>query len=304
MTAVDLSGDQIELEVAGQRATIVTVGATLRAYAVGDRAVVDGFAADQVCPDGRGQLLMPWPNRIADGRYEFQGRRHQVPVDEPGLGHAIHGLVRWRQWQVQKRARDEVQLSLRLPAQPGYPFVLDLRAGYRLSAGGLSVSLGVTNLSATACPFGAGAHPYFGFAGAWADSVALHVPAQEWLEVDARSIPCEHRQVAGSRLDFRRSHPIGAAHLDHAFTRLERDPEGVASVSLRHGEQEIRVWFDRFFDFVQVYTGDTLPDPQVRRRSVAVEPTTCAPNAFNTGDGLRVLAPGEAAQGRWGVFAG
>ena len=58
---------------------------------------------------------------------------------------------------------------------------------------------------------------------------------------------------------------------------------------------------DRTFAFVQVYTGDTLSDRSRRRLGIAVEPTTCAPNAFNSGDGLIVLAPGGAFEGRWGV---
>jgi aldose 1-epimerase len=298
---VDLSGEQLEIACAEQRATITSVGATLRVYSIGGRALVDGFGADEVCPGGRGQVLMPWPNRIALGRYEFAGRREQLPIDEPALGHAIHGLTRWAHWETAAHGDDYVRLRHRLEARPGYPFPLELSVEYRLSASGMAVSFGATNVGALACPFGAGAHPYFRFAAARADDVELCVHADEWLEVDARSIPTRRRPVAGSTVDFQKPRRIGPAHIDHAFTGLERDGDGVARVSLRADGQELRVWLDRSFAFVQIYTGDTLPDRARRRHGVAVEPTSCAPNAFNSGDGLDVLVPGGAFAGRWGV---
>lgn len=298
---MDLSGAQLEIASGAQRATITSVGATLRAYVVDGRAVVDGFDADEVCPGGRGQLLMPWPNRIALGRYELAGRRQQLPIDEPELGHAIHGLVRWAAWQTETHDDDAVRLRHRLEARPGYPFPLDLFVEYRLSASGLTVTFGATNPGKAACPFGAGAHPYFRFPGLRADAVELCIPATEWLDVDARSIPTGRRAVAGSLVDFRRPRTIDGQHVDHAFTGLERDSEGIARILLRANRQELRIWLDRNFGFVQVFTGDTLPDRSRRRHGVAVEPTTCAPNAFNSGDGLLMLPPGGSFEGRWGV---
>jgi aldose 1-epimerase len=301
MEAVPLSGDQIELASGAQRATVATVGATLREYLVGERAVVDGFPADEVCSGGRGQILMPWPNRIADGRYDFSRHGYRLPVDEPELGHAIHGLVRWSEWQVEERAPERVRLRLRLAARPGYPFPLDLSVEYRLSSSGLGVTFGATNVGAGPCPFGVGAHPYFGFAGAPVDAVELSIRANEWIEVDARSIPKQRRAVEGSAVDFRSPRTIGAALLDHAFTGLQRDAEGLAQVVLRHGSDQIRIWQDRSFGFVQVFSGDTLADRSRRRLGLAVEPMSCAANAFNSGDGLLVLGPGESFAGRWGV---
>ena len=298
---MDRSGEQLEIVSGGHRATVTSVGATLRAYSVDGRSVVDGFEADEVCPGGRGQVLMPWPNRIALGAYEFAGRRQQLPIDEAALGHAIHGLVRWCAWQTERRSDDAVRLGYRQQARPGYPFQLELFVEYRLSSTGLAVTFGATNVGAAPCPFGAGAHPYFHFAGVRADDVELLVRADEWLEVDARSIPIARRPVAGSAVDFRQPRAIGAAHVDHAFTGLERDADGLAHVVLRSGGDELRIWLDGSFGFVQIFTGDTLPDVARRRQGIAVEPTSCAPNAFNSGDGLHVLPPGGAFEGRWGV---
>ncbi|AKV00177.1 putative aldose-1-epimerase [Labilithrix luteola] len=296
-----LSGEQIEIALGAERLVVATVGATLRSYTVGDRAVLDGFEADEICPDGRGQILMPWPNRIADGRYSFSGHVHQLPIDEPELGHAIHGLVRWADWSVERRAAEFVRLRHRLEPRPGYPFPLDLSVEYRLSVGGLGVTFTALNIGPKPCPFGAGAHPYFRFTEASVDAIELCVRAADWLDVDPRSIPRKERPVEHSVVDFHQPRPIGTARLDHAFTRLERDGAGLATVVLRCGRSEILVWQDRAFDFVQLYTGDTLPNRSRRRDGLAVEPMTCAPNAFNSGNGLRVLAPGEVFEGRWGI---
>ena len=95
--------------------------------------------------------------------------------------------------------------------------------------------------------------------------------------------------------------PIGRARIDHAFTDLDRDQGGHAQVLLRCRGAETRIWLDRAFGFVQVFTGATIADDARRRRAVAVEPNSCAPNAFNSGDGLRLLAPGESFEARWGV---
>jgi aldose 1-epimerase len=296
-----LSGDQIEIVSGAQRVVVTTLGATLRSYVVGDRPLLDGFEPDELSPGGRGQILVPWPNRIADGRYDLSGKHHQLPIDEPDLGHAIHGLVRWAEWLVEYRAADFARFRHRLSGRPGYPFPLDLSVEYRVSPSGLMVSFGATNVGTASCPFGAGAHPYFRFAGTLVDAIELCVRATQWLQVDARSIPRGRQPVEGSPCDFRAPRVIGLSRLDHAFTDLERDRDGIAQVLLRSGGDETRVWQDRSFDFVQVYTGDTLPDRVRRRHGVAVEPMSCAPNAFNSGDGLRVLAPGEAFEGRWGI---
>jgi aldose 1-epimerase len=298
---MQLSGEQIAIASGAHRAMVTSVGATLRSYTVAGTAVIDGFEADEVCPGGRGQLLLPWPNRIAQGRYEFAGRRQQLPIDEVELGHAIHGLSRWCDWRVEARGDDHARLSHRVNARPGYPFQLELSVEYRVSSSGLTVTVGATNIGEASCPFGAGAHPYFRFEGARADAVELCVRAAEWLEVDSRSIPTRHREIEGSAVDFRRARLIGASQLDQAFTGLERDRDGLAQVLLCAGERELRVWLDRSFGFVQVYTGDTLPDRARRRLGIAVEPMTCAPDAFNSGDGLIVLPAGGSFEGRWGI---
>src|SRR4051812_38791412 len=127
------SGEQFEIAHGDQRAVVTEVGGGLRVYSQGDRQIVDGFGADELCPSGRGQVLIPWPNRIARGRYEFAGRRHQLAIDEHVTQSAIHGLVRWVPWSAVEREGHRVAVAYDLHPQPGYPFALALRLEYALS---------------------------------------------------------------------------------------------------------------------------------------------------------------------------
>jgi aldose 1-epimerase len=289
------SGEQVELAFDEQRAVVVGVGAGLRTYAVGERPVIDGYGAEELCHSGRGQLLVPWPNRIEDGSYEFAGRTYQLPLNEPARQNAIHGLVRWSNWSIAERAADRVAFEHVLYPQPGYPFALELRVEYSLSDDGLTVRTEATNAGSEAAPYGAGSHPYLAVDQDVVDGVELRVPAATVLVADERGLPVGSAAVADEGLDYREARPIGPAVLDHCFTDVERDADGRAEVRLG----ATTLWADESYPYLMVFTGDPLPD--VARRSVAVEPMTCAPNAFRSGHGLLRLEPGQAHASSWGI---
>ena len=296
------SGEQLELVHGDLRATVVEVGAGLRTFTAGGREILDGYGADEMCSAGRGQVLMPWPNRIEDGRYTFDGREHRLPLSEPEAANAIHGLVRWDVWTVRERTAERAVLAYGLHQQPGYPFTLDLEVDYALSADGLTVRTRATNFGPDACPFGAGNHPYLRAGGGLADDVVLRLPASTVLDADERGIPTGSAPVGKRGLDFREPRAIGETVLDHAFTGLARDGDGLVRVVLEHPDGTRTVlWADEAYGYLQVFTGDPLPD--VARRSVAVEPMTCPPNAFRTGEALVRLEPGDSWAGAWGIAA-
>jgi aldose 1-epimerase len=288
------SGEQVELEWGDQRAVVVTVGAGLRTYSAGGRAMLDGYGAAERCRSGRGQLLLPWPNRVEDGRYDFGGETLQLALDEPERRNAIHGLTRWSEWSVAEREPERAVLEHTLYPTPGYPFTLALRAAYSLGGDGLSVRVEATNVGSEPCPYGAGQHPYLAVEAERVDGVELQVSAETVLESNERGLPVGNSPVAGE-LDFRERRPIGPTVLDHCFTDLARGADGRARVRLG----ATTLWVDEAWPYVMVFTGDPLPD--VARRSVAVEPMTCAPNAFRTGDGLIVLEPAETHSASWGI---
>ena len=301
MTRVPPSGEQHELSYGDQRAVVVEVGAGLRTYSVGDRDVLDGYAVDEMCTSGRGQVLLPWPNRIEDGRYTFDGREHQLPLTEVDAGNAIHGLVRWASWTVAERAEERVVLEHVLHPQPGYPFALALRIEYSLADDGLTVRTTATNAGAGPCPFGSGMHPYFTLGTPTVDQLTLTVPARTVVGSGPRGLPGTAQDVEGTDHDFRRPRVLGATQLDNTFTDLEPDDDGRTRVRLQAEESgvEVTVWADEAYTHLQLFTGDPLPD--VKRRSLAVEPMTCPPNAFRTGEGVVRLEPGGSWTGAWGI---
>jgi aldose 1-epimerase len=299
--AVAPSGRQFELVCGEQHAVVVEVGGGLRVYSLGGRDVLHGYAVDEVCSAGRGQMLIPWPNRVQDGRYEFAGRRHQLALTEPELHNAIHGLVRWAAWTVGAREPDRVVLEHLLRPQPGYPFSLALRIEYLLTEEGLRVVTSATNVGADRCPFGSGAHPYLTVGTASIDDAILTAPARTVLQEDDRGIPVGVESVDGREYDFRRPRPIGSTRLDHCFTDLERDEDGRARVELRHPDEgaAVTLWVDANHSYLMLFTGDPLPE--IDRRSLAVEPMTCPPNAFGTGEALLTLEPGASCVSEWGI---
>ena len=294
------TGEQIEIAAGEQRAVVVEVGGGLRSYSVAGIDLLDGYGPDEMAPSGRGQVLIPWPNRLRDGTYEFDGARYQLPLNEPELGNAIHGLVRWAGWSVAERDAHRVVVGHTLHPQPGYPFTLALSIEYTLSADGLSVRTSATNLGQRPCPFGHGAHPWLSFGTATVDRATLRIPARVVIDADERSLPTGARPVEGTEFDFRVARPIGATKIDNAFTEIERDADGVARVLFADpGSRAITLWFDQAYPYVQLSSGDVLAD--VNRRSLAVEPMTCPPNAFQSGDSLIRLGPGDTFTGTWGI---
>lgn len=298
------TGEQWAIGHGRQELVVTEIGATLRAYSVGGHEVVQGFGPGQWSHGGRGQVLAPWPNRLGDGAYAFRGAEAQAALDEPRLGNAIHGLVRWLPWRVEAKAQNVVALHCPLRPTPGYPFSLDLRVEYRLGRHGLTVTTRAVNPGEVGLPLGVGFHPYLTAGSARVDDLHLRLAASAALVLDDRSLPTgEARPVAGSELDFTAARQIGPARMDTAFTGLERDRSGLAWASLDDpvGGRGVDVWLDESFRYLMCYTGDTLDEPDLRRTAVALEPMTCPPDAFRSGRDLIVLEPGQEWQGAWGL---
>jgi aldose 1-epimerase len=295
---------QVEISAADQLVGVDLVGGGIRSYSVGGRELLDGYSPGEASTSGRGQVLIPWPNRLEDGAYEFDGLRHQLPLTEPERGNAIHGLVRQESWTVGESRPDRVVLEHVLPPQPGYPFSLSLAIGYSLSGSGLKVTTTATNIGSEAAPYGSGQHPYLTLGTAVVDPLVLCAPGGTVLIVDERGIPRAREPVDGTELDFRRPREIGTTKLDNAFTDLERETDGRARVELRDPQSRagLSLWVDESYRYLQLFTGDRLPD--VQRWSIAVEPMTCPPNAFRTGEDLIRLEPGETLTSAWGIVPG
>ena len=126
----------------------------------------------------------------------------------------------------------------------------------------------------------------------------LRVPARTALRSDDRGIPVGSVAVDGTELDFRSARRVGEAKLDNGYTDLERDDAGVARVTVEVDGSGRTLWVDEGYPYVMVFTGDI---PSVQRRGLAVEPMTCPPNAFRSGEALVTLEPGESHTASWGL---
>ncbi|MEX0429222.1 aldose 1-epimerase family protein [Nocardioides sp. DS6] len=293
------TGDQFVISSGGYTATITESGATLRALSHEGRELVAGFAEDAMPSGGTGQLLVPWPNRIRDGRYTFAGATQQLPLSEPARHNASHGLVRWAAWTPVAVSDESVTLGYRLMAQSGYPWTLDLRTTYAVGPDGLTVTQAATNLAATAAPYASGAHPYLTVGPGPVDDWILALPAATRLLSDPdRKLPTGHESVTDTDYDFREGPAIGPLVLDHAFGDLERDADGVATVTLRGPGGGVALWVDWRHRWLMAYTADDRPNA---RQVLAVEPMTAPPDAFNSGEDLITLGPDETVEARWGI---
>src|SRR5687768_5760993 len=217
------SGDQWAIHAGEYSGIVVSVGGGLRGLSYAGREVVIGYPEDQPANAGIGQHLMPWPNRITDGKYTFQGVDQQLYLTEPPRSNAIHGLTRWANWERVDDGTDEsfVELANRLHGQPGYPHQLDLTLTYQLDpTTGLTITARATNIGAGDAPFGYGSHPYL-TVGRQIDECELEFTAESRLEVTPDKLtPIGLTPVAGSQYDFKQTRKLGDLEIDNAFTGL------------------------------------------------------------------------------------
>lgn len=294
------TGQHYEISAGEHRAVITEVGATLRTYSVAGLDVVRGFEAGAVIKGGRGQNLLPWPNRLRDGKYTFDGVDQQLVLSEPARHNAIHGLVRHIPWVLIEHADDAVTQRVRVYPQPGWPGIIEAVITHRVSAAGLEVELRATNLGDTDLPFGYAAHPYLTVGEGLVDEVTLTVPAESYLQVDDRLLPAAVVPVADTSLDWRAGAVLGETNLDTAYTGLVRETDGRWRVRLALGERYAELWAGQSLGWAQVFTGGPYRD-----WSIAVEPMSCGPNAFNPGPthaDLVRLAPATDFVAQWGVI--
>jgi aldose 1-epimerase len=291
------TGAQFELRRGRQRLVVTEIGAGVRSWTVAGQELLASFSPGEYDAAFCGRVLVPWPNRVRDGRYAFDGAEHRLELTEPERGNALHGLVLHSRWHGVRTSARRVSLSYELHPRAGYPFALALAVSYELASGGIVMTLHATNVGAERAPFGAGFHPYLTPGTSHVDDAVLEIPAGTRVPVDERLLPSgPATPVDGTELDFRSPRRLGAVRLDACFGDLGRSPAGVARVRIgtHAGAGQLTVWMDERFRFVQVFTADA---------AIAVEPMTCAPDAFNTGDGLVVLEPGASFTGRCGLIA-
>lgn len=275
----------------GSAFTIIpALGARLNSFVVPTKAgpveVIDGYQDDKELATeyySKSSLLAPFPNRIVDGCFTFAGERFELPINKPAEHNAIHGFVSDKQFAVVERGEVASAYQVRLeyksvPVQ-GFPFPFSVAVTYVLDADGhLTVQTALENTGLTDMPAGFGWHPYFTL-GIPVDQLLLSLPTRRELVVDARLIPTGELIMRDSEYQK----PIAAAVFDTGFQLLQEK-----EIVLTNPETKVslRLICSEGFDYLQVFTPPW-------RTAIALEPMTCAADAFNNGFGMKVLAPGE-----------
>lgn len=303
---------EISLAFDSQRAVVSPWGASLRRYVLveadgGETDIVWGYSGGSHKKGGQGDVLFPFPGRVAEGRYSFEGQAWQLERNDKEGPNAIHGFVRTLPWKVRQAephcASFDVCLDAESYGRRGYPFSLSIRVTYSLDLEGLSCSFAVQNVGGQAAPVGVGFHPYFTVGTALIDEAEARIPGAGFLEFNERLAPTGAIiAAAGTEWDYRDYRRIGSRRFNHCYVQLERDAEGMATASLRHAGsgRVIDVVMDRSFSAVVVYTGDAIADAP--RRAFAIEPMTCATDSFNHPEwGLKRLIPHETFSGRYRI---
>lgn len=261
------SGEQFQITTGAHRATIVEVGGGVREYAVAGRDVLDPYPPDAMCDGAHGAPLVPWPNRLADGAYTFDGTDYQVALTEPDKNNAIHGFLLWRNWRPLEREPDRVLMAIRLHPLKGYLFLLDVQVEYTVSEAGLTVTTTATNLGDSTAPYGAGHHPYLSPGDGLIDECTLQLQAATVIDTDnERQLPTGTRPTGGTPLDFAAGKSLGGQQLDFPFADLIRDTDRRAWVRLTAADgSRVELWADDAYPIIELYTGDTLaPAPPAR----------------------------------------
>ena len=285
-------------------AQISRVGAALRYLAIDGVELVESGDVDSLSPFCEGVIMSPWPNRIDGGKWTYQGRTLELPINLHDQQNSNHGLLMDHHYQVLAQTESSVTLGALIHARLGYPFNVQTSVTYELVEGGLRISHTAENLSTADAPYALGGHPYFKIAGVDTEDLFLRSDAATVLVVDDRQIPTGTMPTAHSRFDMRSGVRVGDNFYDHDFTDLPRDSDGFAHTYLTAPDgRGFDIWQDENFKHVVIFTPDfyfaNLGD--AKRFACAIEPQTSGPNSFNSGQDLIWLKQGQKFSATWGV---
>lgn len=299
------TGRAVELVAGATRVGVGTVAAVLRSLNVGGVDITEPLAPGHAPSFGSGIILAPWPNRVRDAIWHASGQPLQLAMTEPERRNALHGLLRFADYEVRELTGDSVLLGAVIPPQTGWPYFLDTWVRYTAVPDGVEVTHGALNLSAERAPWAAGAHPFFRVGDTPVGELTVTLHAEGWIETDDRLLPVAERDVEGTHADLRSGRRVDDIELDTAFTRVRHvtRPDGRGEIATLAGPRGVvSVWSDADWRYAQIFTTSAFAaDADGPRRAIAIEPMTAPPDALNSGEGLVWLEPDESWEGRWGV---
>jgi len=233
-------------------------------------------------------LLAPWVNRIRNGNYSFQGKNYQLPINEPDLGNAIHGLLARATFTIVQQTDDYIKLEYEYKGEePNYPFPFTFSYIYSLQdSGSVEITFTAQNTGVSSMPFACGWHPYFSFPDTTAADLAIKFHPISRFISDSQMIPLKEENLQGQ------SHFVFSQEkVDHVFRLEPMDKHITEFIDNKHQKSLFLEQSSKQFPFLVVFQPEGYS-------SVAIEPMTANTDAFNTGDGLLELAPSEVFSGQ------
>lgn len=281
-------------------ASIASVAASLRALTVDGHDLVQGYPESASAPFGCGIVLVPWPNRVRDGRWMLHDAVQQLDITEVDKNNAIHGLLRNTPYQLVEHRADAVVLGAEVVPQHGYPFHLWSTVEYRLTGNGITVTHEVTNRGSKPAPYAVGTHPFIRVGEHDVDTLTITASTVEHVMVDERLNPVGLEPAEGP-WNLREGRRVSELALDDAF-RVEADADGIIRTVLAADDgTETEVWQEGDWEWLQLFITRVFPTPEGPVTAIAVEPMTAPADALNSGAGLLWIEPGASWSGSWGI---
>jgi aldose 1-epimerase len=291
----ELLGEIYKLSLNNASIEVCQVGATLKSLVLNGNEILMGFSDSEIPLFGQGQVLFPFPNRISDGKYLYNGEVLQLPINEVPLNNSIHGLVRWQKWELINHLESSITFKTETIAQPGYPFCVEILLTYSLiNSASFYAHFKITNRTKIPVLAGVGFHPYFKLTSP-IDELILHIPAKSYYLLNERKIPIDTKSLKKTSKDFAIEKPIGSLQLDDCYSELEYNHNDLARITLKDPRAKKAIYLDvtNHFNHIMVFTADSLKG-EFKRNAIAIEPMTCPPNAFNWCPDKVTLLPGTS----------
>jgi len=299
------TGEQYVLQLDGPHgaveAIITEVAAALRLLRVDGHDLTQSYPEAEAPCFGNGIVLVPWPNRVRDGRWNHAGAPRQLDITEVAKSNAIHGLLRYASYRLVDRSDSTVTLGAAVVPQHGYPFHLFTTVTYALVDDGLRVTHSVTNLGAAAAPYAVGTHPFLRVGAHSVETLTITARTTEHVMVDDRLNPVGIEPAAGTPFDLSEPRAVSSLELDDAW-RIEPDADGVTRTIVAAPDgTSTTLWQHAEWEWLQVFITRIFPTPEGLSTAIAVEPMTAPADALNSGLGLRWIEPGASWSGSWGI---
>lgn len=264
-------------------------------------SVIDGYQSvdDAKAKNAsKSHYLLPFPNRMKDGKYDFEGKSYQFPINDTHTNNNLHGFLETIPMKIIDNQNSDNQQVITLKGNfeglDYFPFPFEFQLKYTLSDSELIIDTTIKNTGKTNMPMAYGWHPYFKLDTEKVDDLWLQFPNCESVTIDNRMIPTGETLPYSPFLELTK---IDRTTFDNCFFINKNKKTNRAEIIIQSKTTTLSVWQetgDNACNYFQIYTPEN-------RQTIAIEPMTANVDAFNNHDGLWILEAGEAKSVGFGI---